>query len=91
VTSQKRGAVGIAIESRYLDAVPATGPGRRRGAITAHTCRPQPTLRWAGWEGERVTLSAPAVTVVKLFVDSILPAVAHVPSRPRHGPFRSSG
>jgi len=43
VTSQKRGAVGIAIQSRYLDAGPATRPRCKRGATMAHTCRSLPT------------------------------------------------
>ena len=57
--------MGIAIESRYLDATRSQPPGqdRRRGAATARILS-LPTDRSAGleWEGEPVTLSAPAAT-----------------------------
>jgi hypothetical protein len=74
VRSRQNEELRIAIEGRYLDEVKIRQANMYATSPIAYVSFPA-RRHWARAEGDDVTLSAQAATVVKLFADGVLPAL----------------
>lgn len=66
--------IRIAIGGRYLDEVCIRQTPQFAQRSLSYLCFPA-SRHWARVDGERVTISAQAATVVQLFADAVLPPV----------------
>ncbi len=74
MTRPTAGGVRIAIGGRYLDEVRIRQAGRHTAPAVAYLSFPA-ERHWAHIDGDGVTISAQAQSVVMLFADGVLPSL----------------